>query len=437
MMKPFFDADALPEEERHSSGISYKEVLKQKRQRQTGAQQAAPAPQLFTSSPQVEQPTAVNPPQANQLSGDLSSPPSIQSMPQGNLETSPSILSGTTNLDPEEGKKKIRTLMGLLLKHRGGPGFGKGRLKGGEIDQFENLLQEVTVMLREEAGQCMVSNPTNNHPVPQQVMARPPPEPLAPPAAPATPADPSQLDSMIACVEGAITMYKNSPAELKSSVLVTLRAALASAITTCDAAIGTSDASPGVVTGSQVEGTIAVIEGAVSMYRNSPLELRSTVLITLRAALKSAVATCDVLSGAPPAVQPQSQQPQVQQSQVQQPQMQMTSPTVPQPSAPDAPATDPNSKALDSIYNKMKAAAGNGSLGLRSDLTSSEASELADQLAEMRGILMEELDSGIPDSDSEKQTIGTSVRSEQSTESTVSKYQQMLAKAKAEKAGNA
>ena len=329
--------------------------------------------------------------------------------------------------------------MGMLLKHRGGPGFGKGRLKGAEIEQFNNLLDEVTTMLRAEAAQSAVAT---DYTPPTTIQQRIPPPiattvvttPVVTPAVIAVNNPPSQqLDSMIACIEGAVLMYKNSPMELKSAVMVTLRAALAAAVTTCDSVIG-SDPSPIPAAASQVDATIAVIEGAVSMYKHSPPELRSSVLITLRAALKIAVITCDSLLGTPSAVPPFPTAPAtpvasapIMQSPVQ---AAISVPTqvVSQPAAPAVPATDRNSKALNEIYQKVSNAAGDGRLGLRSDLTSQEAAELADGLMDMRAILMEELDAGIPDPEPES--------AQASTEGTMSTYQQMLAKARAEKAGN-
>lgn len=47
---------------------------------------------------------------------------------------------------------KLQTLTGYLLKHRGGPGFGSGRLKGAELESFEQLMDEVKLLLRAEAG---------------------------------------------------------------------------------------------------------------------------------------------------------------------------------------------------------------------------------------------------------------------------------------------
>ena len=88
----------------------------------------------------------------------------------------------------------------------------------------------------------------------------------------------------------------------------------------------------------------------------------------------------------------------------------------------------------------MEAASGDGKLGLRSDLTADEASALADELVGMRGILMEELEAGIPDPEPagaskpapSKPAASKPAAAEES--STTSRYQQMLAKARAEKA---
>ena len=82
-------------------------------------------------------------------------------------------------------------------------------------------------------------------------------------------------------------------------------------------------------------------------------------------------------------------------------------------------------------------AAGDGSLGLKSDLSSEEATELADQLQEMRGILMEELNSGIPDEGAPASKPKEVAKAASASGSSVSNYKQMLAKARAEKAAPA
>jgi hypothetical protein len=46
----------------------------------------------------------------------------------------------------------LRAALGLLLKHRGGPGFGHGRLEGGELNDLQTKLRRVAAQLREEAS---------------------------------------------------------------------------------------------------------------------------------------------------------------------------------------------------------------------------------------------------------------------------------------------
>jgi hypothetical protein len=54
--------------------------------------------------------------------------------------------------DSEETRKSIRTLMGLLLKHRGGNGFGHGRLKDAEAKKLEEMSAEVLALLKSESS---------------------------------------------------------------------------------------------------------------------------------------------------------------------------------------------------------------------------------------------------------------------------------------------
>ena len=61
--------------------------------------------------------------------------------------TSINSSGGRTDNDLES---ELRVGLGLLLKHRGGPGFGHGRLEGVELDSLENRLRSITKKLREE-----------------------------------------------------------------------------------------------------------------------------------------------------------------------------------------------------------------------------------------------------------------------------------------------
>jgi hypothetical protein len=448
-LRPFFGSDELSEEEKTSSGISYKEILKQKRMKQNGG--AAPATTPAESAPATveTQPEPV-------------APPPVPEPVVAHVQLAPPQQSSvTSSSDPS--KQKLRTFMGMILKHRGGPGFGKGLLKGPEIDRFESLLVEITTMLREEA---MESAPTD---VP--MMTVPPPAPVAvEPAAPSLPADLAQVEGAVACIEGASTMYKNSPQALKPSILPALKAALVAAVDTCSSAAGITEAVdyaagvPGTI--EQIDGVIACIDGAVTMYKNSPANLKKDVVVALRAALVSAVSTCSSVIGdnaAPPATAYQAP-PTVE------------APAAPAPVAPVLPVVveaepepepvgntvaipttepassaaetteredplasmgpDANSKVLNGIFENIKAASGGGNLGLRSDLTSSEASKLADELVEMRRILMDELDAGISVAGTPAQkavVVEASSAPADTGSASVSKYQQMLARAKKQK----
>jgi hypothetical protein len=246
-------------------------------------------------------------------------------------------------------------------------------------------------------------------------------------------------------------MYKNSPPELKESVLFTLRAALNSAINTCNSILVSQP--PPAVRGNPnglIDNTIAVIDGAVTMYKNSPPELQESVLVTLRAALISAVETCDNVLGsnqasktpvspAPPADPAKATAAPVPAatavpSPPPVPSVPSTPPPPPSPPAASTTFADLNSKTLEGIYEKVLAASGDGKFGLRSDLTASEANELAESLVEMRKTLMKELETGISAPGTVKDEVPGAASNGASASSSVSKYQQMLTKARAEKA---
>jgi hypothetical protein len=479
VLAQYFESSSVREGDLAKSGISYKEKLMQRRQKEASTTNMAtpPAPQLATP---VSEPTVVvapqpvvdavppSPPQeldpvvvvqapswVEQLVDGFSPAPSQPEPVVATALSTPAVTAtqavgaAVASANPEEIRQKIRTFMGLVLKHRGGPGFGKGRLKGPDIDRYEGLLEEITILLREEATVAQpVDSPLMSTAAPTPVIASNsaavlPPTPMAPTSFSA--ATPSvavgSIDSTIACIEGAITMYKNSPPQLQPSVLGVLQAALVSAVATCIAVLSAQPPPPGVP-GSpdgRIDGMIACIEGAVTLYKNSPPQLRESVLVALRVALMSAVETCNtvVTGGSVP------QQTTAVRSSVAMttaattmtpPQvtvMPLTPPstvesTVFSTPSPPVQRMDPNSRALDEIYESVKAAHGEGSLGLRGDLTQAEATKLADQLVDMRNLLMQELEAGIPDPD----PVDASV----SDDSSASRYQEMLAKARAEKA---
>mmetsp|Transcript_37886 Transcript_37886/g.42436 ORF Transcript_37886/g.42436 Transcript_37886/m.42436 type:complete len:673 (+) Transcript_37886:87-2105(+) len=429
LLKPYFENSDLNEKQKSQSGINYKEKMMERRQKklQGGTVSAIPLPSKPPKQDVVENTVDVIPTPSPLLAPPViekkvTTPPySLQQQqpPLTTEETKESIFAPT---NPEKIKQKIRTLMGLTLKHRGGPGFGKGRLKGQEIDRFEGLLEEITNLLREESKLAQtVDKPLISATEP--VMSPPSALEPIPVEAAGISVETMNIDTTIACIEGAITMYTNSPPAIQKSVLVTLRAALESAVDTCNIILASQP--PPSIEGSpdsRIEGMIACIDGAITMYKNSPPQLKNSVLTVLRAALISSVETCNFVLGqdqVPPHPPPVASTVNVSPAQI-------TTSSAPVSQLPQATAADLNSKALEHIYEKVKAASGDGNLGLRNDLTAAEATELADQLVDMRGILMEELDSGIPD----PQPVDTTGQESSAS----SRYQEMLSKARAKKA---
>jgi hypothetical protein len=57
--------------------------------------------------------------------------------------------SASETVDTE---KELKLALGLLLKHRGGPGFGHGRLQGRELALLEQKLKSAAVALSEEVS---------------------------------------------------------------------------------------------------------------------------------------------------------------------------------------------------------------------------------------------------------------------------------------------
>ena len=169
-------------------------------------------------------------------------PPKKVDMPKTPIaSSSPPAAAGVEVGDEHRGK--LRTLQGLLLKQRGGPGFGAGRLKAPEAKRLEDTVEEVMNALRSEIGGGMsvvtpekveetskaVSEPD---PVvkaaePEVTLTPPPTIPVAATAQQQTAADP--LAGSVACVEAALKMYKESAPEDREAMMIPLREAMMAA----------------------------------------------------------------------------------------------------------------------------------------------------------------------------------------------------------------
>jgi len=309
-----------PVVDRSYAGIRYKDKLKE-RKRQMAKTDTASSPAM-KSSPEI--------------SSEPSAAPSRVS------ESSAPFTSATSG-----NRSEIRTLMGLILKHRGGPGFGAGRLRYDDIQRFEQMSANVLTQLRQESG---------HESLPIDMNAQAPVSSDAPVGA-------SKVESMVACLDGALAMYKNSPPELRDSVLVTLRAALLSAVTTCNEIVS-------------VQKSLSSYEdSAVDIpQRKVPAEANQGVQVERAGTLLS--------------------------------------------------VNDENSKSFERIYQRLKNSAGEGKLGLDKNLTAESAAELAEDIARMRSMLVEELQTGVPERD---------LPTESSSKPATSMYKDLLAKARQEK----
>jgi hypothetical protein len=55
----------------------------------------------------------------------------------------------------ETDKKSLNVALGLLLKHRGGPGFGHGRLDGHELELLETSLRKASSIMARETQEMI------------------------------------------------------------------------------------------------------------------------------------------------------------------------------------------------------------------------------------------------------------------------------------------
>ena len=376
------------------SGISYKERLQQRRNKKTPTAPVAPAPRTTAPAPAAPEPVA---PMRATAPADPVAPaqPSAPADPPAPMESPggpPGIPQATGNVE-----KDTRTTMGLLLKHRGGPGFGSGRLKGPEMERFDEMSSDLLRTLRQEASSDAAATFATT----------------AGGATSTNQAGMERADAMIKCIEGAVQMYKNSPPELRESAMNTLRSALLSAVTTCNE----------LIANKEVENVQAfeAATGTPTSAKTMPKDFYSVIPQTEQhaASTPDAGKTLSPETTAAP-VEPaqvgavvKPEVPKVETEAVDKPE-------VPKVETKSYSGNDENSKMFDSIYDKLKNAAGDGKMGLRKNLTPQEAKELTNDITDMRMLLLDELETGIPENGIEK----------------ASKYQEQLAKARAEKEAN-
>jgi hypothetical protein len=268
--------------------------------------------------------------------------------------------------DDEETRRKVRTLQGLLLKHRGGPGFGAGRLKAPEAQRLENTLEEVARILRAES--LGSSSP----------VAAAQSKPKAVPAG---------LKPVPAGLKPVPAGLKPVPAGLKPV------AALSAPPAPANVAASSSSSSVGPMAGS-----VACVEAVLKVYKEASPSERELLIVPLREAFMAAASTANkIIAEAELSAHKQAMGTTnaatvtAQPAKESQPMMGFpTSYDVAKPEVPSASSGGSNDAKLEEAYNALVNSSGNGKFGLK-NISGDEANELADQLSVMRGVLLEEL----------------------------------------------
>jgi len=307
-------------------------------------------------------------------------------------ETAVKPAPAPSSLDTEETRRMVRTLMGLILKHRGGPGFGSGRLKVNEQERMEGMFEDVLTMLKGEIGLDVDDateaigdkTETEDDVVPEQESS-------------ASLSAPSLNKGVLACVNGAIKVYENaSTSTEREGLLMPLRDALLSAA-------------------SEINRIIAECEVENSKKYNEVHAPKAEVDLST-----------DIL-------EKDNSQPQYPTE------VHESTENLQSVVKEDQEASDSSSEAiLQEAYDALEAMKGDGKFGVKRDITPGEMTHVSDILMNMRDVLINELDPSITGKASGESEVKaptfTSSADADATPSGSSKYQQMLAKAKAEEA---
>lgn len=387
------------EKNRNTAGPSYKKILEAKRKSNRPTQSSAPLP--------APEPVAVITPSPAPEPVVVMQPPSKENAPSSATIAAPQATQSSAETNHKQ--SQIRTLMGMFLKHRGGSGFGSGRLRGSEIDDFETLLKEVGRSLRQEAGtrqSPVLESPASVDAAPKPLNVSVSPETSVVSTASAPVAPEPVIDAVT-----QQTLIPPPPPISKVAAMTTVNAAL------IDPA---------------VQAALQCVEGAIQMYKNSPPDLAPGMLMAVRAAMLNAAEKCKLVIENDSVQNKESEtfpdfSATAEQSKAD------VSPHVAPTRAFSIDSTQPtnfdsNSALLRKVYDALGNASGDGKFGL-GPITSEEASNLAGLVYEMRDVLMEELETGIPEP-SPTETVSVT---EATGQDTTSKYQQMLAKARANK----
>jgi len=327
-------------------------------------------------------------------------------------EESSAPVAPPSSADDDETRNKLRTLMGLTLKHRGGPGFGAGRLKPNEVEKYKDALNGVMDVLKSEAGMAtnadamdakvenyfradakdataenivdeMLSVPSAP-PTPEVVPSTPTPTTpavssiSAPEVVPSvsktdSPFSTPLLDGALRAVNRCVAAYEGNPDEENA---LQMRNALLKGASVINA----------VISQAELAANKKSKESAVTADDDDEASSPAVVVSPSDAALEMALAAQEketVVEEVPVVVEQQQQATEVVES-----------------SSTDTTTTTTtlsNTDTLQNAYDALKATEGDGKFGLKKGISDSELTSVSDLLIDVRKVLMEELDGGIPE----------------------------------------
>lgn len=355
MIIPFEEDE--PDVDRTYTGIRYKDKLMEMKKRKAGTPSAAavsvpetapapsPAPEPMTmaqsmsfvdSKMDVAAPASAPAPDKSKTNFALEVPSTFDDAP----------VPAPSAEDSEETRKKIRTLMGFILKHRGGPGFGHGRLQGDEAGKMVESAQEVLSMLKTETGMEDLSfESSHDDDGGDEDFANISSPPMSPSLGQ------GKIGEAIACADAALRMYKSMDVESQKDLLIPVRDALASTVKIL------SEELEGSLSSTNVESTSKPVYATTmdfpDTYRVTTPDEDSETATEFRA-LEKEEQSSEKLSR----------------------------------------ENGGNTLKLEKIYNSLKSVAGDEKYGLRA-IGPDEVIHIKNVLTDMRSILMDELENGI------------------------------------------
>merc|ERR1712151_274865 len=119
---------------KYSQGLNYREKLKARQSKEQNQVVDVPP----SSPPKIE--------------SVVDTPPSVVEQPTPDPITTSATAAVMDDDYVNESRGKMRLLQGLILKHKGGPGFGAGRLKAPDEKRFIETANDVVSMLKSEVS---------------------------------------------------------------------------------------------------------------------------------------------------------------------------------------------------------------------------------------------------------------------------------------------